>query len=98
MGKERPELEILGTRLRDARLLNNWSLEDVNELFDVKSSVNGAYERGERNISIDRLVALASAYGTTASELLDFGEKQDQRRIPDRRMSAGRRDGEVSMG
>lgn len=62
----------LGQRLRAARRQRGWSLGDVESRTDgeFKASVVGAYERGERAISVQRFVRLAQSYGVPASELL----------------------------
>jgi transcriptional regulator with XRE-family HTH domain len=62
----------LGQRLRAARRHRGWSLGDVelNTDGEFKASVVGAYERGERAISVQRFSRLADIYGTPASELL----------------------------
>jgi transcriptional regulator with XRE-family HTH domain len=62
----------LGQRLRAARRHRGWSLGDVESQTDgeFKASVVGAYERGERAISVQRFVSLAEIYGTAASDLL----------------------------
>lgn len=62
----------LGQRLRAARRHRGWSLGDVEIHTDgeFKASVVGAYERGERAISVQRFVSLADIYGTAASDLL----------------------------
>lgn len=62
----------LGQRLRAARRHRGWSLGDVETNTDgeFKASVVGAYERGERAISVQRFSRLAEIYGTPASELL----------------------------
>ncbi|HET9258948.1 MAG TPA: helix-turn-helix transcriptional regulator [Acidimicrobiia bacterium] len=62
----------LGQRLRAARRHRGWSLGDVETHTDgeFKASVVGAYERGERAISVQRFSRLAEIYGTPASELL----------------------------
>lgn len=62
----------LGQRLRAARRHRGWSLGDVESNTDgeFKASVVGAYERGERAISVQRFSRLADIYGTPASELL----------------------------
>ncbi len=62
----------LGQRLRAARRQRGWSLGDVETRTDgeFKASVVGAYERGERAISVQRFVRLAESYGVPASELL----------------------------
>lgn len=62
----------LGQRLRAARRHRGWSLGDVETHTDgeFKASVVGAYERGERAISVQRFARLADVYGTDASDLL----------------------------
>jgi transcriptional regulator with XRE-family HTH domain len=62
----------LGQRLRAARRHRGWSLGDVEAETDgeFKASVVGAYERGERAISVQRFARLSDIYGTPASELL----------------------------
>lgn len=62
----------LGQRLRAARRHRGWSLGDVeaHTQGEFKASVVGAYERGERAISVQRFVSLSEVYSTPASELL----------------------------
>lgn len=62
----------LGERLRWVRLQQDQSLQDVEAASDgeFKASVLGAYERGERAVSISRLRALAAFYGVPVAELL----------------------------
>ncbi|REK19088.1 MAG: XRE family transcriptional regulator [Actinobacteria bacterium] len=62
----------LGSRLRAARRQRGWSLSDVESVTEgeFKASVVGAYERGERAISVQRLVRLSEFYGMNASDLL----------------------------
>ena len=62
----------LGGRLRAARRQRGWSLGEV-ETFtegEFKASVVGAYERGERAISVQRFVRLAEVYSVPAGDLL----------------------------
>jgi transcriptional regulator with XRE-family HTH domain len=62
----------VGERLRAIRRQKNLSLQDVestsNEEF--KASVLGAYERGERAISVPRLQRLAAFYHVPVDQLL----------------------------
>lgn len=62
----------LGERLRHVRLQQDLSLQDVEARSggDLKASVVGAYERGERTISITRLQRLAAFFRIPVSELL----------------------------
>src|SRR5690606_30131323 len=59
-------------RLRAARRQRGWSLGDVetHTAGEFKASVVGAYERGERAISVQRFASLAEIYGTAAGDLL----------------------------
>ncbi len=62
----------LGGRLRAARRQRGWSLGEVESLTEgeYKASVVGAYERGERAISVQRFVRLAEIYQVEAASLL----------------------------
>ncbi len=65
-------LEV-GARLRNARRGRGLALADVEARSggEFKSSVVGAYERGERTLSVTRLLRLARIYGVSPSALLD---------------------------
>lgn len=69
----------LGQRLRAARRHRGWSLGDVEGQTDgeFKASVVGAYERGERAISVQRFARLSDIYGTPASDLLPAPSSPD---------------------
>jgi len=62
----------VGERLRAIRLQKGLSLHDVEEASnkEFKASVLGAYERGERSISVPRLQRLAIFYGVPVDQLL----------------------------
>lgn len=62
----------LGERLRNVRQQQGLSLHDVESNSDgrMKASVVGAYERGERAISVARLRALADFYRVPIARLL----------------------------
>jgi transcriptional regulator with XRE-family HTH domain len=62
----------VGLRLRGVRRSKRLSLHDVELASDkeFKASVLGAYERGERAISVPRLQRLASFYGVAVDQLL----------------------------
>lgn len=69
----------LGQKLRAARRHRGWSLGEVEANTDgeFKASVVGAYERGERAISVQRFARLSEVYGTPASELLPTTAEPD---------------------
>jgi transcriptional regulator with XRE-family HTH domain len=70
--------QLLGERLRLIRQQQGLSLHDVETMSDgeLKASVVGAYERGERTISIRRLERLADFYRLPVAELLRSGKSR----------------------
>lgn len=62
----------LGQKLRAARRQRGWSLGEVESQTEgeFKASVVGAYERGERAISVQRFVRLAETYNVVPADLL----------------------------
>ena len=70
-----------GDRLRSIRRQKGLSLHDVEALSkkEFKASVLGAYERGERAISVPRLLRLAAVYGVPSDQLLPRDSEVDVR-------------------
>lgn len=70
----------VGERLRLIRRQKRLSLQDVEATSDqeFKASVLGAYERGERAISVPRLQRLARFYRVPVDQLLPFEEEGDE--------------------
>ncbi|MDJ0962228.1 MAG: transcriptional regulator [Acidimicrobiia bacterium] len=64
--------EQVGKRLRSIRKQRGLSLQDVQRVSDqeFKAAVLGAYERGERSLSLPRLRRLADFYGVPVNQLL----------------------------
>lgn len=64
--------EAVGQRLRTIRRQKRWSLQDVETTSgqEFKASVLGAYERGERSLSLPRLQRLARLYDVPVDQLL----------------------------
>lgn len=62
----------VGERLRAIRRQKGLSLHDVEARsnFEFKASVLGAYERGERAISVPRLIRLSQIYEVPSDQLL----------------------------
>ena len=67
----------LGERLRAARRRRGWSLHEVERTSgnEFKSSVLGAYERGERSISVQRLHRLAQIYAVEVAHLIPSADE-----------------------
>ena len=55
--------------LRIARLLRQWSQEDLAEAADLDRSYISGVEHAERNVSLDNLERLAHAVGMTIADL-----------------------------
>jgi transcriptional regulator with XRE-family HTH domain len=81
---------LLGRRLRAIRRQKGLSLLDVEaqSSLEFKASALGAYERGERAISVPRLQRLASFYHVPVDQLLPIEQAADQ---GDSARRAGRR-------
>ncbi|MEN8234339.1 MAG: transcriptional regulator [Actinomycetota bacterium] len=64
--------ELVGERLRSIRRQRGFSLQEVQRLSrgEFKAAVLGAYERGERSLSVPRLHRLAGYYGVPVIQLL----------------------------
>ena len=69
---ERDEARELGERLRIVRRQRGMSLEQVEltSAHEFKAAVLGAYERGERAISVPRLLRLSEIYEVPGDQLL----------------------------
>lgn len=69
---------MVGKRLRKIRMQNNFSLKEVEKSTkgNIKASILGAYERGERVISIPRLYELATFFSVPIDYLIGNGEAQ----------------------
>ncbi len=67
-----PYTRMVGERLRGIRRQKRMSLNEVEASSEneFKASVLGAYERGERAISVPRLERLAKFYGVSIDQLL----------------------------
>ena len=72
LAKSSPFAKLVGERLRAIRQQKHLSLSEVEQqsAIEFKASVLGAYERGERSISVPRLERLARFYGVTVDQLL----------------------------
>jgi transcriptional regulator with XRE-family HTH domain len=70
---------MVGERLRSIRRQKGLSLHDVEARsgMEFKASVLGAYERGERAISVPRLLRLAEIYQVPGDQLLPRNAEVD---------------------
>jgi len=69
-------IRLVGSRLRTIRRQKRMSLQEVEATShkEFKASVLGAYERGERAISVPRLQRLATFYNVPVDQLLPANE------------------------
>jgi transcriptional regulator with XRE-family HTH domain len=75
----------VGERLRAIRLQRGMSLQDVHRTTDgeFKAAVLGAYERGERSLSLPRLKRLAGYYEVPVSQLLPEEDTYEALPVPE---------------
>jgi transcriptional regulator with XRE-family HTH domain len=75
--------QTVGERLRAIRRQKGLSLQEVEALShqEFKASVLGAYERGERSLSLPRMHRLAAFYGVPVDQLLPQIER-GQTKVP----------------
>ena len=68
----------VGARLRAVRRQKGLSLQAVEEMSgqEFRASILGAYERGQRRISVPRLQRLAHLYGTPVDHFLPPGSEE----------------------
>ena len=69
---ERDYAKSVGALLRRVRVQKGLSLQDVQQASRGrwKAAVVGAYERGDRNVTVARLAQLAGFYGVPLTQLL----------------------------
>lgn len=70
--------ELVGERLRSIRRQRGLSLQDVQRATkgEFKAAVLGAYERGERALSVPRLHSLADFFSVPVTQLLPADEER----------------------
>jgi transcriptional regulator with XRE-family HTH domain len=76
--------ELVGGRLRSIRKQRGLSLQDVQRLSsgEFKAAVVGAYERGERSLSLPRLHRLAQFFQVPISQFLPAEEGSETTMSP----------------
>ena len=63
--------EVFGDRVRTVRLAEGLSQEDLAETADIHRTYLSSVERGQRNVGLDNIVALARALGVEPAQLLE---------------------------
>lgn len=63
-------LKEFGKRIKELRIANGWSQEDLAEYTGFHRTYIGMIERGERNLSLKNIEKFANSFGLTISNLL----------------------------
>ena len=64
------DYRMLGKRIREERLRLNLTQEQHSEDIEISTAYLGQIERGERSLTLDKLVKLANRLGVTVDYLL----------------------------
>ena len=65
-------LAYISKRLKNYRRAAGLSREEVSAELGISPHTLGAYERGDREIRMDKIIKLAELYDTTVTELTDY--------------------------
>ncbi len=65
-------LERFGNKIRDLRNVRGWSQERLADECKLHRTYIGGIERGERNVSLKNINAIAKAFDISLKELFDF--------------------------
>lgn len=68
--RDRTFLRAIGDRVRDRRTALGLTQAELGERCDLHRTFVGSVERGERNVSVLTLRALATGLGVTVAELV----------------------------
>jgi len=66
-----------GKRIRDKRYDANMTQEELAEKANLHPTYVGSVERGERNIALENIIALAQALGCSPKELMPEVAKKE---------------------
>ena len=69
MSKQKNILEFFGQRVREERLKQNLSQEDLAELADLHRTYIGMIERAEKNLTLINIEKIAKALNVKIAEL-----------------------------
>jgi transcriptional regulator with XRE-family HTH domain len=69
MSSKPSPLKVLGERIREMRKAKNLTQEDLAYESEIDRSYIGGVERGERNLSFDKLCQIAQALGCDIASL-----------------------------
>ena len=75
--KRTPVRIAFGKHIREKRYDLNMTQEELAEKANLHPTYVGSVERGERNISLENIIALAQALGCSPKELMPEVTKKD---------------------
>lgn len=74
-------LQRFGLHVKDLRLKQGFSQEDLASLCELDRTYISGIERGKRNISLLNILKLAGALQSSASELMNFQDKDNNGKL-----------------
>jgi transcriptional regulator with XRE-family HTH domain len=87
---QEPDLDaVIRARIRGLRLARGWSLDALAARCHMSASTLSRIETGHRRISVDQLVPIARALGTTLDQLVESVDDEDVVIRPQRDRSHG---------
>lgn len=78
--------KILGKRIKEERMRIGLTQEQVAEYIDVSTTYIGFIERGERSVTLEKVVLLAQCFHVTIDSLLREPPVQDSVKNVDERL------------
>lgn len=72
VGANHPQRVAFGRRVRQLRLARGISQERLAELAKVHRTYMSSVERGQRNVGLDNIFAIAEALGVSATDLFSL--------------------------
>ena len=75
-GSDREIHRVLGRHIRELRLKRGFSQESFADHCGLHRTYMGAIERGERNLTLQTLLSVATGLGITLSQLLSGLERK----------------------
>ena len=69
-------LKILSKRLKELRIENNYSQQEIANLLEIAQVTYSHYELGRRSVTIQNLVKIAQIYNVSTDYLLGISDNK----------------------